>query len=338
MKTLLRLFCCIVMAGCIFCGSGSAMADSGGSLPDRGSDAWQIVVNDIAGQVVVLLLEDNHFRVLGIGDIEGDHNSLAEALTAAIKAATDFHLVERADLNKLLKEQSIQLSPLSDPNGLVEPGKIYGVEGLLIGRVVKKFHSPFYSSLVVFLKLDDVETGNVVFAGNFEASYIPPMTWYLGIFVLALFLFLMLRNISRKKKKRFLYEYSQKEAADRQAIEADLKKSRDNLNRAHELLQNAEKSEAAMLVRRNKEELGQLLQKLQQGAVVHPDAVDKAMVKELDRHNKTMKGQVEKVLASSEKVLDVAGKDNIPEGVLNTMATHIKDAANTAYDRQAGTS
>ncbi len=336
MKTLQASICWLATACFLLAGALAAQADSGGSLPESGSDAWQIVVNDIAGQVVVLLPEDIHFRILGIGDIQGDDNTLTEALTTAIRSATDFHLIERADLDKLLKEQGIQLSPLSDPNGLVEPGKIKGVEGLLLGRVIKKVQSPFYSSLQVFLKLDNVETGNVVFARNFEASYIPATTWYLAAFVLFLFFFLLLRGRGRKKRTEHLLHYSEKEAADRRAIEAELKKSRDNLVRAHDLLLDGDKGETATLVRQQREGVADLLQKLEHGPVVHPDDVDRTMEKELNQYNKTMKTLVEKVRASSERVLELSRRDSDIEPELTTMAARIKDAANMAYDRPAG--
>jgi len=338
MKSLCVLKCWIIMVCLLFCCSVTCSADSGGNLPDSGSDAWQNVVNDIAGQVVVLLPDDTHFRILGIGAIEGDDNSLTEALSAAIKSATDFHLVERVDLDNLLKEQGIQLSPLSDPNGLVEPGKIKGVEGLLMGRVIKKVKSPFYSSLQVFLKLDNVETGSVVFARNFEASYIPATTWYLVGALLALLLFLRIMSGKRKRRKKHILKYSENEAAERQAIEANLKKSRDNLVRAHEILQQTDKSSEAVDLRHSREELGNLLQKLQHGPVVHPENVDKAMEKALGRHNKIMKELAVKVVASSEKVLETAGSGRDVEPALKTLANHLKNAANTAHDRPAGMS
>ena len=338
MKTLLSFFCCLAMACSMLAAPGAVRGDSGGSLPESGTDAWQIVVNDIAGQMVALLPENSGLRTLGISAIQGDDNTIAEALTAALRSATNFQIVERDDLARLLKEQGIQLSPIIDPGSAVEPGKIHGVEGLLIGRVIKKVQSPFYSSLQVFLKLDNVENGKVVFARNFEASYIPAMTWYIGFGLLAMVLLLLLRSRSGRKRKELFRGYSEKEAAARQAIEAELKKSRDNLGRAHELLLNAEQQETGILVRRSREEVDKLLQKLQQGPVVHPDSVDKAFIKEVDNNNKTMKKLVEKVRATSEKVLDAAGKKSGVESILQTMASQIKDAANAAYDRQAGRS
>jgi len=332
--------CCgLLLAGALMLSAcGSALADSGGSLPESGSDPWQIVVSDIAGQVVALLPEDAGFRVLGIGEIEGDDNTLAEALTAAIKSATRFHLMERADLQKLLTEQGIQLGPIMDPRSVVEPGQIKGIEGLLLGRIVKKVQTPLYSSIQVFLKLDNVETGSVVFARTFEASYIPAMTWYLGFGLAALFLLLLLRGRSRRRKQRFLATYSEKEAAQRQAIEAQLKKCRDNLHRAHELLGRDKGSEAAVRVREIRQEVAGLLQKLQLGPVVHPENVDQAMVRELEKQNKTMKELVDRVYAASEKILENARRGVNVEPVLDTLANRLKDAANAAYDRQQGVS
>jgi hypothetical protein len=112
MKTLLSFFCCLIMACSMLAAPGAVRADSGGSLPESGTDAWQIVVNDIAGQMVALLPEDSGLRTLGISAIQGDDNTIAEALTAALRSATDFQIVERDDLARLLKEQGIQLNSI----------------------------------------------------------------------------------------------------------------------------------------------------------------------------------------------------------------------------------
>jgi len=154
-------------------------ADVGGSLPDAGNDPWQIVVNDIAGQVVALLPEDVHLWTLSIGTIEGDDGSLAEALSAAITSATSIQLVTDDALR-------------SEENS--------GVEGILQGRVINKTHSPFYSSIEVFLKLEDVQSHTVVFARTFQASYLPKLTRNcLMLAALALLVWLVLSSLKRRR-------------------------------------------------------------------------------------------------------------------------------------------
>ena len=86
------------------------------------ADNEQEVADEIAQKVVEKLPDDIHFRLLAIGPIEGDEGSLSDALTARIKSETEYHLIERKDLDKILEEQGIQLSPISDPRRPIEPG------------------------------------------------------------------------------------------------------------------------------------------------------------------------------------------------------------------------
>ena len=157
---------------------------------------------DIANQIVARLPDDIHFRLLAIGPISGDSDSLADALTAKIKAETKYHLIERKDLDRLLEEQGIQLSPIADPRRPVEPGRIKGVEGLILGRLEVKHASFAGCSLEAFIKLDNVEGGDVVFAETFTASHVPKHTTYGAIAVIFLILLIFCANRLKKRKIR----------------------------------------------------------------------------------------------------------------------------------------
>ncbi len=130
------------------------------------------VIENITSRIVETLPDDIHMRLLAIGPVNGDDGSFVNKLTEQIKAETKYRMIERNDLNKLLEEQGIQLSPISDERNPVSPGRIKGVEGLIMAKFKQKTSYFFFCSLDVFVKMDNVETGDIVFAKTFSAQYL----------------------------------------------------------------------------------------------------------------------------------------------------------------------
>jgi len=315
-------------------------AASGESIPiiDLKAQNYQKAADNIAAQVVAKLPDDVHFRLLGIGPIEGDNGQLNDALTSKIKAETQYHLIERKDLDKILEEQGVQLSPIADDRGPVEPGKIKGVEGLLMGKIVKEQCSFLFCSLDIFIKLDDVEGGEVVFAENFKAQFLPPSTIYgfTGSTLLILFILYAIWAKARKKEKSV--QFVQSDAGKLQALQNELKKARDNLNRAHDDLVAKDKINTGVAVREVRENLNSLLFKLEQEPGVHPEAIEKNVKSDLKAHGKAMSALVKKILAASEKVLQASrsGDESGIQSAAEALKTEIESAANRLHERSAG--
>lgn len=127
--------------------------------------------------VKALPTEGNIIRV-AVLDISNDSGEIRDAIIAAITEKTSFKIIERTDLDLILKEQGMQLKDVMDEGTRIQPGKIKGVQGLLMGRVIG-MESGFMSYTVrVHLKLDDVEKGEIVFAKDFNVSAVSPVrTW-----------------------------------------------------------------------------------------------------------------------------------------------------------------
>ena len=303
------------------------------------ADNHRKVAREIALQVVDMLPDDIHFRLLGIGPIEEDDGTLVDALTTAVKTKTRYHLIERKDLNKILKEQGVQLSPISDPRRPVEPGKIKGVEGLLMGKIVKMNCSFLFCSMQVFMKLDDVEGGDVKFAETFDAYYLPPSTKY-GIAAVVV-LILVIFYAKRKRRRKFENDVKlvRQDSDLQQNVQNELKRARDNMNRAHDDLVAANRTDMSVKVRTAREEINNLLFQVEQDPGLHLDAIEKESKGEIKGFGKTMAGLSKNVLAESDKVLRAVRtkNDGAVTSAVADLQKEIKLAANRYYDRKVGT-
>jgi hypothetical protein len=191
---------------------------------------------DIADQIVAKLPDDIHFRLLAIGPISGESQGLTDTLTSKIKAQTRYHIIERKDLNRLLEEQGIQLSPIADTRQPVEPGRIKGVEGLILGRLEVKQASFAWCSLEAFIKLDNVEGGDVVFADTFYARHVPKHTTYGAVAIIFLILLIFCANSLKKRKIKKVARVVESDSDTLVGLQDELHKAKDLVNQAHDRL------------------------------------------------------------------------------------------------------
>lgn len=304
---------------------------------DRGV---QRVVNQIAAQVVAGLPDDIHFRLLAIGPIEGDDGRLADALTVRIKADTNYHLIERRDLNRLLEEQGIQVSPVADPRRPIEPGRIRGVEGLLMGKIVRKQDTVFFSRLEVFLKLDNVETGTIVFARNFSARHLPQTTIYAGIAVLALLFLGLCANALKKRRNRKIERLVEDDTVALVGMADELHKAKELVNQAHDRLVQSNRMQQSTAVRKAREDLGYLLDRVGQAPAVYAGAVRKATPAAVRAHDKSLQRLAKNVVAESDALLEAAKTrgDTGIDGAVERLRTEINQTMAKFQERPVGKS
>jgi hypothetical protein len=87
----------------------------------------------------------------------GSDLSLFIAEYAAVVLQGKAKIVDRASFERILDEQELSVSGLADTNNSIELGKLLAANRVLTGRIL-----PFGSSLVIFARLIDVETSEVV--------------------------------------------------------------------------------------------------------------------------------------------------------------------------------
>jgi curli biogenesis system outer membrane secretion channel CsgG len=140
-------------------------------------------IRKLQSAVVKALPAEGSIIRIAILDLAGDDGAVKNAITAIITEKTSFKVIERADLDMILKEQGLQLKDVMDEKTRIQHGKLKGVQGLLMGKVLG-MESGFMSYTVrIHLKLDDVEKGEIVFARDFNVTAVSPVRAW--IFIIA---------------------------------------------------------------------------------------------------------------------------------------------------------
>ena len=88
--------------------------------------------------------------------LQGKAAEVATLLGAQLSANADLWLVERAELDKILGEQSLKLSGLADPATAANVGRLIGARALITGRIIKSG-----DAVVVVAKIMSTETSRV---------------------------------------------------------------------------------------------------------------------------------------------------------------------------------
>lgn len=317
----------------------SAVADSGGSLPDPGQNPMQIVMADITRQVVAGMPEDPLYRKLALGEITGDDGSFKDVLRSTVVAVTDFDLLDYATLLKILEEEEQQKNNIvKNIKVLSGSSKIREGGWLLSGRIIDKFENPLYCSMETFLELKNTETDEIAFSRNFGSSYIPPLTKYLATALLTLAVLLLLLRANRQRDKNRVAQ-AIKEYNEAQLTTAnELKKSRDNLQRVHDSLVGAERVALAVKVKEQQGELDNLIFSVEQHPGPHSETVNRKSGKDQQKHNKFMLGLVRNLGVESEKLLKYVKTNNdmATEATLEVLANEIKNCSNKTYNDTVG--
>ena len=108
-------------------------------------------------------------KYLAVLDLEAESISESEAkiltqrLTSIIIELSDYSVVERANINKILNEQKFQHSGCTDSECAVEIGQLLNTDFIIIGYVSK-----FGSIWVIDSRLIDVAQGNVLISAEFS--------------------------------------------------------------------------------------------------------------------------------------------------------------------------
>lgn len=157
-------------------------ADAISNVPKAAAGVLQTeAIRKLQNAVVKALPSEGSIIRIAILDLAGDDGAIKNAITAIVAEKTSFKIIERADLDVILREQGLQLKDVMDEKTRIQHGKIKGVQGLLMGKVLG-MESGFMSYTVrVHLKLDDVEKGEIVFAKDFNVTAVSPVRNWLFI-------------------------------------------------------------------------------------------------------------------------------------------------------------
>jgi TolB-like protein len=123
----------------------------------------------VDAQVIRLAILDFD-NISGIAKYDGLGKAMSSMLISDIEANVSpkrLQLVERSQIQKIIKEQKFQLSGSVNKNTVVQAGKILGVKYLLIGDIFI-----FNDQLILNARLTNTETGDIVFSKKQEGKTI----------------------------------------------------------------------------------------------------------------------------------------------------------------------
>jgi TolB-like protein len=107
-------------------------------------------------------------NIFGIPKYDGLGKAMSSMLISDIESNVSskrLQLVERSQINKILKEQNFQASSAVDKTSAVKAGKILGVKYLLVGDIYIQ-----NDILVINARLADTETGDIKFSKKQEGN------------------------------------------------------------------------------------------------------------------------------------------------------------------------
>ena len=192
------------------------------SGPVWASDLLDRAFREISREVMEALPRDVHVRLMAISEIKGDDGRLSRYLTESLQSSSHFILVERGQLEHLIREQGFQMSDLVSPSDRMEPGRFKGVEGILFGHVIKASDNPLSARARVFLQMDDVQSAKILMAREFSSTVHSPHRDMFIILIIAVSVFLILFILVRRMRLKRGQTRHQNTWKSRKAMTADL--------------------------------------------------------------------------------------------------------------------
>lgn len=119
----------------------------------------------------------------------GDEDVVKQTLMSAITDKTNVHVVELKEVEKFLGENDDSVQVMIAKLLKQSHSMINGVDGILSGEVHKIQESFWLSQTRVYLKLDNIENGEVVFSGDYiisSVSSVKNLVMFIGIGLIVL--------------------------------------------------------------------------------------------------------------------------------------------------------
>jgi TolB-like protein len=118
---------------------------------------------DYKPYIAVFSFEDANART----EVTKLGQTLTEMLITALIQANRYYVMERVQLENILKEQSLSQTGVIDTETAVEVGKLFGLEGVVVGSI-----SQLKSSIEADARLIEVETGKALAAASANVNNI----------------------------------------------------------------------------------------------------------------------------------------------------------------------
>jgi curli biogenesis system outer membrane secretion channel CsgG len=114
------------------------------------------------------------FQVQGFED-KGIGTMTANLLIDSLNKTRKYTMQERLSLNKLIEEQKLSLSGLIDENTAAKIGKFHGVEGVVVGNVMK-----YGTQYMITARLVNVKTASILYTATIRVKSIDELADKMG--------------------------------------------------------------------------------------------------------------------------------------------------------------
>lgn len=187
--------------------AGLALVLCAGSLalanPARADALLDAAAKKAADRAGKELPNDQRLRLALMPVVNDASGAFQRYLSAAVTMNTEYEVIERTELEQILKEQRFQLGDIVDPGSRIEPGRIQGVETVLVGKVTEAESALGRAEVKAFLRLLDVERGRVLWEREVHGTATNPLrtilTWGFGVLAV---LFILSRIARRRQVEK----------------------------------------------------------------------------------------------------------------------------------------
>lgn len=285
----------------------------------------------LQASVIKALPADSNIIRIAVLDLEGDNGTIRNALTSAITEKTTFKVIERADLDKILEEQGLQLKDIMDEKTRITHGRIKGVQGLLMGKVVSMEEGFMSYTIIVNLKLDDVEKGEIVVSKEIDVTAVSPVRNWIIFGCIGFFIALLALAVFRKSRPNLIKD----DLIARIDLAKEIDKAVTNISGARSKLNSKGKTSEAIMLNNVEGDLlhiKQLVQTAYRGSVLRTGTKDYKNVLEFDQK---MIDSFQALSKATDRIYDVAVSGNAGsfEQEVDSLKNDIKNTLNEFRDR-----
>ena len=213
------------------------------------ADLKPAAIKKLQQSVIKALPTETQIVRIAILDFEGDDGTIQNAITSAITEKTNFKVIERKDLDKILEEQGIQLKDIMDEKTRIQHGKIKGVQGLLFGKVLGMEKGFLSYTVKVHLKLDDVEKGEILFSKDFNIKVVSPVRNWIIYGVVGIIILIIVIIALTKRRATVIETRIKEDVTARVDITKEISRALTNISNAKTKLMGKGKTDEAVLLK-----------------------------------------------------------------------------------------
>lgn len=304
----------------VFLTSATALAEA---------DLKPAAIKKLQQSVIKALPTETQIVRIAILDFEGDDGTIQNAITTAITEKTNFKVIERKDLDKILEEQGLQLKDIMDEKTRIQHGKIKGVQGLLFGKVLGMEKGFLSYTVKVHLKLDDVEKGEILFSKDFNIKVVSPVRNWIIYGVIGVIILVFIIVALTKRRATVIKARVKEDVTARVDITKEISRALTNISNAKTKLMAKGKTDEAVLLKDAERDLQLLKEQVDNAARGSADMRKAGEFKQVLNFDKGIMDSFENLTKSADRLYNKVLQgdlinfeketDSLKRDIINTM-------------------